>query len=204
MTTSKDQRREQILQAGLDVLAEKGWQGCSMIAVARAANASKETLYNWFGDKEGFFAALIRQNARRMDAALPGDFAGLAPRDGLEAFGRELLRLLTSDASVALNRAAIADAGRADALGRILIAEGREKSLPKLAAWLAAQARTGALHCPDPARAADRFIALVKGDLQLEVLLGVAAAPDTDEISRIVKAAVAEFLTLYAPRAVSP
>ena len=188
-----DTRRAEILACGLKVLIEKGWRGTSMIAVAREASASKETLYNWFGDKAGFFGAMIRENASALDRALPEDFGAMPLEDGLRAFGAELLRLMTGEASVALNRAAIAEAGGDPALGRLLVAEGKAKSLPKFAGWLARHMELG-----DPMEAAESFVVLVKGEVQLERLLGVTEPLPEAEITARVDRAVRDFLKLYA------
>lgn len=195
MPTSSDPnaaRKSEILACGLAELTEKGWRGTSMIAVARRAKASKETLYNWFGDKAGFFAAMIRENAGGLDAALPENFGTLSLEDGLRAFGTEFLTLVTGDASLAMNRAAIAQAGHDPDLGRILLREGKTKSLPKLAAWLS-------LHLSevDTEKAAERFVVLVKGDLQLECLLGGAQMPSPAQVAEQVDRAVRDFLKLY-------
>ncbi|WP_198389338.1 TetR/AcrR family transcriptional regulator [Roseovarius faecimaris] len=190
--TEQEDRRREILSHGLSVLIEKGWRGASMIAIARKASASKETLYNWFGDKAGFFGALIRANATALDKALPEDFASMPLEEGLHAFGRELLTLVCGDASVAINRAAIADAGGDATLGKTLIGEGKAKSLPKLAAWLSRH-----MELDNPTEAAERFVVLVKGEAQLERLLGVANPPSEKEITAQVDRAVRDFLMLY-------
>ena len=185
-------RRHEILSSGLSVLIEKGWRGTSMIAIARKASASKETLYNWFGDKAGFFGALIRENATALDRALPAGFADLPLEEGLRAFGHELLRLVTSEASLAINRAAIADAGSDATLGATLLSEGKTKSLPKLAAWL-----TRHMILTAPEEAAECFVVLVKGEAQLERLLGVGQPLSDAQITAQVDRAVTNFLKLY-------
>ena len=63
---NKAQRREQIEMAAYALLAEKGFQNMSMLAVSKAAKASNETLYRWYGDKTGLFKALIATNAERL------------------------------------------------------------------------------------------------------------------------------------------
>ncbi len=45
------------------MLDAKGYAGASMLAIARQAKASNETLYNWYGDKNGLFRALVVRNA---------------------------------------------------------------------------------------------------------------------------------------------
>lgn len=163
-----------------------------MIAIARKASASKETLYNWFGDKAGFFGELIRQNATALDKALPQDFASMPLEQGLHAFGCELLQLVCGEASVAINRAAIADAGGDATLGQTLLDEGKAKSMPKLAYWLSSH-----MQLKDPTQAAERFVVLVKGETQLEHLLGVAKPLTQKQITAQVDRAVKDFLLLY-------
>ena len=187
-----EDRRAEILSHGLNVLIEKGWRGASMIAIARKASASKETLYNWFGDKAGFFGALIRHNATALDKALPEGFADMPLEDGLHAFGQELLRLVTGEASLAINRAAIAEAGSDAMLGKTLVAEGKSRSLPKFADWL-----TQHLELDNPMDAAERFTVLVKGEAQLERLLGVAEPLSEKQITAQVDRAVRDFLSLH-------
>ncbi|MEL7257102.1 MAG: TetR/AcrR family transcriptional regulator [Pseudomonadota bacterium] len=195
MSTKSDPnivRKSEILTCGLAVLVEKGWRGTSMIAVASKANASKETLYKWFGDKSGFFAAMIRENAKALDASLPNDFSTMPLEEGLHAFGTEFLKLVTGDTAIAINRAAIAEAGHDPNMGQTLLQEGKATSLPKLADWL-----SNHLDLKDPLQAAERFVVLVKGDTQLECLLGATSRPSKERISAQVSVAVTDFLKLY-------
>ena len=73
------------------------------------------------------------------------------------------------------------------------MAEGKAKSLPKFAGWLA---RHMALN--DPMEAAEKFVVLVKGEAQLERLLGVTEPLPEAEITARVDRAVRDFLKLYA------
>ncbi len=56
-------RQQLIFAATYRLLAEKGYKGTSMLAVAKAAGASNETMYNWYGNKQGLLAAMIEDNA---------------------------------------------------------------------------------------------------------------------------------------------
>src|ERR671917_2547993 len=67
---SSAERREEILKVALSVLAERGYRGTSMLKIAERSQASKETLYAWFGDKRGLFEELVSWQAERVDAAL--------------------------------------------------------------------------------------------------------------------------------------
>ena len=52
---SSVERREEILEVALSVLAERGYRGASMREIAERAQASKETLYSRFGNKRELF-----------------------------------------------------------------------------------------------------------------------------------------------------
>jgi AcrR family transcriptional regulator len=46
------ERQQEVLDAVLKLMVAEG-DGFSVAAVARAASCSKETLYKWFGDRDG-------------------------------------------------------------------------------------------------------------------------------------------------------
>ena len=60
-------RQEEVLDAVLDLLAE-GRDALTMSAVAERASCSKETLYKWFGDRDGLLTATVRWQASKVRA----------------------------------------------------------------------------------------------------------------------------------------
>jgi TetR/AcrR family transcriptional repressor of nem operon len=70
--------REQILDAGLKVLLEKGFNGCGVQEITDAAGVPKGSFYNHFESKEALGAEIVdryaRENPRRAilrDASIP-------------------------------------------------------------------------------------------------------------------------------------
>jgi AcrR family transcriptional regulator len=193
-------RRLEILEAAQHVLAERGYRATSMLEIARRAKASKETLYAWFGNKRGLFAALVRSNAAAINDTL---LCGLERQEEdlrvtLTAFASELLRLLLSARALAVNRAAISEAATGDTtLGQILVANGRDNTVPRLVACLEAHRGKGRLTFDDSEEAAGTLIGLVVGDLQVRRLLGVLAMPEDSEVRARAAKAVEHFLKLY-------
>ena len=128
---ARARRREEIMNAAVAVLAAKGYRDASMLDVARRASASKETLYNWFGDKQGLYEAVIRRNAGTVRAVLTRHLDGHAPAEQvLCEFGSALLQLLLGDDAVAINRAAISEASADPQLAKILASAGRDATMP--------------------------------------------------------------------------
>jgi AcrR family transcriptional regulator len=58
-------KARQILQGALPEFLQSGYTGTSMDRIAQAAGVSKQTVYSYFGDKEGLFKALIKQVASK-------------------------------------------------------------------------------------------------------------------------------------------
>lgn len=204
----QEARRVEILDAGLRVLAREGWKRASMNAIAREAQASKETLYNWFGDRNGFFAALIRRNAGALIAPDAPDVAGDTGGEGddeeiavwLDGIGQRLLTLLLGETSVTLNRAAIASVAEGGDLAAILFDEGRGQAMARIEARLQAWADQGRLSLPEgEAAAAEDWLALLKGDVQLMALLGQGEGRALSEAEIVARAQRARrlFLQLY-------
>lgn len=192
-----EQRRVEVIEAALDELVEHGVADTTMASIAKRAGASKETLYSWFDSRDGLVAALIRHNAdasaERVRAALAGGEASL---ETLAAFGGNLLRLLTSPSSLALNRAAMTIPSLADEL----LASGRHRVGPIVEEYLARLDDAGLIGVADPATAFETFYGLLIRDTQIRCLLG-EPAPNDDAIEVRATDAVDRFVTLHPPRA---
>ena len=74
-------RQGEVLDAVLALLVE-GREALTMTAVARRAKCSKETLYKWFGDRDGLLTATVQWQASRVRA-------GSFDRQRLDAAARE-------------------------------------------------------------------------------------------------------------------
>lgn len=188
-----------MIQAALAELVERGPAGVTMQQVARRAGASKETLYAWFGNREGLLTAVVEANA---DASVAGVAAVLdeipadaaAARADLEAYGRGLLALLTGPASVALNRAAMVS----PALAAIVLESGRHRVGPLVERYLAGLHAAGIIEAPSETAAYQTLYGLVVRDTQIRVLLG-EAPPSVEEARRAAEHAVGQFMDLHEP-----
>jgi AcrR family transcriptional regulator len=86
------QRREQLVQVGRSLFAEKGFDGTSIEEIAARAGVSKPVVYEHFGGKEGLYAVVVdREMSDLMDRLTAALSAG-SPRELAE---RSALALLT-------------------------------------------------------------------------------------------------------------
>lgn len=69
MAWDTEATRRKLLDAGMRQFAARGYAGARMEAIGRDAGVNKERVYRYFGDKQGFFAAVL---ARELSALLDG------------------------------------------------------------------------------------------------------------------------------------
>lgn len=190
----QEERRRRVLDAAFDELIERGYEKVTMLAIARRAGASKETLYSWFGNREGLFRAMIADNAdatsEGVRRALGGD---ASPVDTLARFGVGLLSLLTDERSVALNRASMV----VPALAGDLLQNGRHRVGPIVEQYLASLDGRDGLRVDDAASAFETFYGLLIRDSQIRVLLG-EPAPTRRQIEQRADEAARQFISLIS------
>ncbi|MEO6394357.1 MAG: TetR/AcrR family transcriptional regulator [Devosia sp.] len=205
-TDSFTPRQQAVLTAALDLLVEAG-DGLTMTAVARRASCSKETLYKWFGDRDGLLIATVQWQAAKVRVPLVDrralDINSL--RASIYQFGRDLLATLAGSTSVTLNRLAIAHATEDNGLGAIVLDNGRLTMGKRLKPVLEAGRDARLLKFDNSEAAFRTFFGLVVRDVQIRLLLGDKVAPSTKEIEADAERATEQFLLLYgtnqAPRA---
>lgn len=195
-------RQRDVLDAVLRLLVEEG-DHLTMAAVARRASCSKETLYKWFGDRDGLLTATVQWQASKV-RVVPVDQTNLGLRslsESLEGYARDWLKVISSDTSIALNRVAIGHAGSGkDSLGAIVLENGRFAMARRLKPVLEAGKRAGHLAFEDAETAFRTFFGLVGRDVQIRLLLGdwpgMTEAAIADDAERATK----QFLALYGAR----
>jgi AcrR family transcriptional regulator len=60
------QRREQLLEIGRRLFAEKGFEGTSVEEIAATAGVSKPVVYEHFGGKEGLYAVVVDHEIQKL------------------------------------------------------------------------------------------------------------------------------------------
>ncbi|MES0872062.1 transcriptional regulator, TetR family [Pseudovibrio denitrificans] len=195
----KTARQKQIAEAAYDVLAEKGYAGASMLSIAKKAKASNETLYRWYGNKQGLFRDLVAQNAELVAEQLEEELAKAEHSlQVLEVVGERLLAMLLSPRAVALNRAAAADAEVSGELGQALAEAGRDRVFPLLVQLLEKLKAEDYLAFDHVGEAAELYVALLVGDMQIRRVTGVLAEPSAEDVQRRSRRAAERFIGIYA------
>jgi AcrR family transcriptional regulator len=201
------ERQKAVLDAALWLLVEEG-DHLTMNAVARRASCSKETLYKWFGDRDGLLTATVQWQASKVRVA-PVDRKGLdlaSLAASLERFASDWLKVISSDTSIALNRVAVGHAGPVkrkeskDNLGAIVLENGRFALARRLKPVLEAGREAGFLEFSDAETAFRTFFGLVARDVQIRLLLGDRLQLTEAAIGGDAARATQQFLALHGAK----
>ena len=189
---TRRKREVEIYEAAYELLSQNGYGGASMLRIAKAAKASNETLYRWYGDKDGLFKAMVRDNAaetrRMLDEALS---SRNDPWATLESLAPVFLRMILGEKAILLNRAAAADPS--GALGAAISGGGRNEVMPLLDELMRRLCLdTGS----NPKDATDWFLSLLVGDLQIRRVIHERSALSERDIDNRCKAGLAAFRRL--------
>ena len=188
----RQQRHEHISNAAYALLAEYGYRGTSMLSIAKAANASNQTLYRWYGDKDGLFKQMVRDNAATTRKILTEALdAQDEPKATLEKVAPVFLEMLLGERAILLNRAAAADPS--GNLGAALSAGGRNEITPLLVEIVRPMCQFGG---HDPMAATRWLLGLLVGDWQVRRVINNCAAPSQEEILERTQGALRAFYRL--------
>jgi TetR/AcrR family transcriptional regulator, mexJK operon transcriptional repressor len=178
--------QEHLLLHTLQVLLRVGYDRFSMAAVAKSAQASKETLYRHFTDKEGLLSAALQQIGTRVEPLLlAGVDDGLDRQQRLQQLAGNYLKGCLLPPSLALQRIAYANAGKD--LAATFARQFTDTALSVMTRQFAS------MGTPNPKMDAEIFLAMVQGQLHEKALLGVNARQDGKALNEVTAHAVRIF-----------
>lgn len=187
-------RLNDILDAALVLLREDGLGGVTTNALARRARCSKDTLYALFEDRDAILMALVRRQSAGLNATMVDQAEGADAQERLVRAGAQLYAMLLSETSLAINRAAMADAS--GQLSRLLIEQGQAVSAPRIRSLISdifsgkGPDEIGALYM--------RFYGLLISDRQILALHRVVEAEPSPERCRVAAEEAVRLLVVSA------
>ena len=150
------QRREQLIDVGRKLFADKGFEGTTVEEIAAKANVSKPVVYEHFGGKEGLYAVVVDREIAALLGRITGALtADLNSRETLERAASALLdyiesstdgfRILVRDSPAGQSTGSFASliSDVASQVEHILAAEFKRRKLDPKSAPLYAQMLVG-------------------------------------------------------------
>lgn len=204
--TAVDRKRAAIVEAATRRFLRQGYDATRIDQIAADASASKQTVYNQFGDKEALFRQVVlgaTATAEAFAAALPASFDDVPDPEfpaALRALARRYLAIAAAPPVLALRRLVVGEATRFPELAATYHERAPALVMAAFAELLARLGARGVLSIADPAEAAQHFAFLVVGPaIDRGMLIVDIAAPDEATVRRTADRAVEVFLAAYRP-----
>lgn len=193
-------RRQEILDAAFSEFSSKGFDGASMESIARQAQASKETLYAWFGNKEKLFDTLLHNRIEAFTAPYqPGTFGADSPPDKvLEAIAADVMRFMLAVEPLSRSMGAMNEnAAKARRSAGRLVATERKKFAATVVRWRSQGLIT---FDDDPNELVSLFIAMAQGEWSFRLSTGMIDRLTDDMIQAHARRVTRMFLKGLAPQ----
>lgn len=167
-------KTEQILQGAMQEFLTHGYAGTSMDKVAKTGGVSKATVYSYFQDKEGLFAALIQRLAAEKLVYFP--VPETEPAIALRFIATTILDQASHEPHfLTFVRLVIAESGRFPQLAQIFVKNLVKPGIERLTQYLASRPE---LKLSDPEATARIFIgSLIHFQLTQDMMHGQEIIP---------------------------
>ncbi len=156
-------RREQILAAALQVMAERGFRGASIKRIAERAGLKSAALIYWyFKDKEALLAALLTEMAPFLGQVADAErLLDRPPEEVLPWVAGGFVHAIQQPVAGRLLRVVLSEAARHPAVATYFAERGPLVVLQFLERYLARQTELGRLRPHDPRATARSFMGML-------------------------------------------
>jgi AcrR family transcriptional regulator len=173
-----------------------------MSDIARAAGVSKGTLYVYFENKEQLFQAIVQEECMvHAEGAFNLDPSDRDVEGTLLRLGAAYIEFLCRPEKASALRTVVAIADRMPEIGKVFYETGPALGIARLADYLRAQKKAGALAIDDAEIAAAQFLDACQSTLFKPVLFNFREAPQPNAIKHVVGIAVRTFMRAYGTSA---
>lgn len=196
----KNDKRQVIISAAAEAFLDNGYQNTSMETISSKAGVAKQTLYNYFGNKDALFIAVVDQKCDCHDNATmrSNDIKSENVEEVLKKYAQNKLADLVSAESTAMFRMMISEAIRFPNLGEMFFAAGLEKDRLLLVDFLSLQKSAGNLAVDDPEQAALFFQGALNAYFRPKFIM-TGETPSKEAIQQHIDYCIEKFLLLYRP-----
>lgn len=166
------QRRDTIIRSAAEMFLKNGYENTSVDSVIARSGGSRRNIYEWFGNKDALFAAVVRYLCDDLLVSMSDhDLKPDDPEGSLRVFGGLFVETLVSPPVVSLYRLVIGESERFPELGRIFYEAAPGVVIAKMADFLTACTERGTLKIEDPDLTARILVEMMKGDVHLRAVI---------------------------------
>jgi TetR/AcrR family transcriptional regulator, mexJK operon transcriptional repressor len=191
-------KREAILKAAIELFLQRGYLATTMDEVARLAGVTKQTVYAHYQSKEQLFTNMLNALCHSdMPSKMQLHNSKIPFETLLYKIGLVILNTITSDEGLGATRLVIAESANHPELAELYYARGTKQLVSVLTDFIASQKKRKLIVVKNPESAASYFLAMLKGQYYVRVMLRVKPVPSKKQKEAHVKEVVRMFMHLY-------
>lgn len=196
--TNRMRKQDAILGAAIRLFLKHGYADTTMDAIALEAGHTKQTLYAYFPSKDDLFTRMI---VYLCETHTPKKANLFPTRKSFEQLlyeqGSGLLSIITGEKVLATTRLVIAESGKYPKLAKLYYECGTQRMIQGITTFFDECNRHHLSAIPHTKSAASYFLALLKGQYYVRLILGIKPAPPKKSMDAHVRETVKIFLALY-------
>jgi AcrR family transcriptional regulator len=195
-------RRQAFLKAAREVFFELGYDAASVNDVVARAGGSLATLYAQFGNKEGLFQAVVRDQFERFRQDISAETVKDLPLEkGLIVLGEQVLQIMMQPENLAFNRLLVNEGRRFPEFVMRVASSGADAERFGIARYLKERSQLDGKPIEEPETLAQYFIAMLRSRHMFTAITDPNYTLTTEEMKEHVASTVRLLLHGALPRA---
>jgi len=191
------QKSGAILKAATHLFLKYGYLATTMDEVARKAKVTKQTVYAYHTSKDELFKQMLIALCDRYEQAKPQVFGNEPFKVQLLKQGMVILNLITHPDVMATTRLVISESERHPKLARLYYESGTQRLVQMISQFFDEYNRRGEIAIPNTISAASYFLAMLKGNYYVKMILRIKPEPSAGMKEEHVRETVRIFLAVY-------
>ena len=198
--SKNEAKRQQILDAAINLFTEQGFATTSMDLIAKNANVSKQTVYSHFGNKDDLFSASIEQKCESLhilDLSLH-DLSN--PQAILLQLAHRLIDVIASKEACAVHKICAFESNTYPQVSDIFYQAGPLRVTNQVIQLMGTLHQQKILTIENPRHAALQFLNMIKGELWMQIEFNIKERISPEEVDEYLRDSVDFFIRGYANR----
>jgi TetR/AcrR family transcriptional repressor of mexJK operon len=191
-------KRQQILDAAVNLFTEKGYASTSMDLIAKNADVSKQTVYSHFGSKDELFSASVAYKCESLNIVDLSLTDLTDPQALLCKLAKDFIDIITSKEACAVHKICVFESTTYPQVSDIFYKAGPLKITNEVSLLMAKLDKQKILAIENPRHAALQFLNMMKGELWTQIEFNIKERITPEDVEKYLRESVAFFIRGYA------
>lgn len=196
--SKNEAKRQQILDAAINLFTEQGYAATSMDLIAKNADVSKQTVYSHFGSKDELFSASIEYKCESLHI-LDLSLHNLSdPQAILFKLAKNFTEFITSKEACAVHKICVFESTTYPQVSEMFYKAGPLRVTNEVTLLMEKLHEQKALNIENPKYAALQFLNMMKGELWMQTEFNIKERISQEEVEKFLRDSVDFFVRGYA------